>query len=711
MASPVDIGRYLAEVRERAGLKQIDLARKVTLSPAVLSRIESGERAVSEDELNDLLKAINTPESKSLRRTLERKWNLTPEPPLGHADQDLLWSAEVVSGELQALRDRPEVKHAFGRRIAEYLDELQRGSEKVRNQDYQVAFIGSIGVGKSTAICRLTGLEVPGDEGRPATPILEAGGGGVTVCEVHLRQGPDYGLLIEPRSDDEIRRDVSDFAEFFVKPTAASDAGDPETTDADAAGLSKEIARAVRNMADLRKRKEKSADGKTTWSDEAENLAKSFTDPNAFAVEILSRMQLARRVRRDLWYSPSSGKSPLQWLQEMFQLINNGRHPEFSLPKRIEVVVREPVLAVDGLSIRLVDTKGIDQTAERADLESHFDSPHTLSVLCSMFNGAPTTDIQLLLNRAKSVGVRNLHLRSALLVLPRPDEALAVKDDAEGIAARSVEEGYELKRDQIEMQLQRRGLEALPVGFFNSREDERSTFRDFLAGRIAVLRSFHRDWLMEVIANARNLIANHEKEQAQTVMRAAARRLGIWVQNNLEVGRVDESVHDSLLGALASAYASTIRATVNRSGNWPYLDYEHHLGFGARRVAAIASNSKFESFKAIAANLLQDDEFVDARELVEQSIRVLESAIDELLLKVQLMGRSLHVEMLKVDQAFWQGCVSEWGTGRGYRDRVTERNRRWFGDEAHSRIEGAVRDLLTTEWRIAVERVGALCQV
>src|SRR5262249_39447797 len=30
---------------------------------------------------------------------------------------------------------------------------------------------------------------------------------------------------------------------------------------------------------------------------------------------------------------------PLEWLQEIFERVNNGNHPEFSLPKRIEIIV------------------------------------------------------------------------------------------------------------------------------------------------------------------------------------------------------------------------------------------------------------------------------------------------------------------------------------------------------------------------------------
>lgn len=38
--SPIELGSYLMNIRDRAGLKQAELARRVTWSQAVLSRIE-----------------------------------------------------------------------------------------------------------------------------------------------------------------------------------------------------------------------------------------------------------------------------------------------------------------------------------------------------------------------------------------------------------------------------------------------------------------------------------------------------------------------------------------------------------------------------------------------------------------------------------------------------------------------------------------------
>lgn len=122
--------------------------------------------------------------------------------------------------------------------------------------------------------------------------------------------------------------------------------------------------------------------------DPAVDLAEKSVDADAFALEILARMNLANRTRRELWYPDISAKQPLRWLQEIFSQVNNGCHPEFSIPKRVEFIVLQALLNEEALSIRIVDTKGIDRTAVRKDIEDHFRDPNTAVALCSSFNDA-----------------------------------------------------------------------------------------------------------------------------------------------------------------------------------------------------------------------------------------------------------------------------------------------------------------------------------
>ena len=388
-------------------------------------------------------------------------WENLQEPTEGHPEETLLWDAEKTLQSINELAKRPDIKNAFAKRLEEYISQIREAAQPVLATGHSIAFVGNIGVGKSTVICRLTELEIPTETSETAEPVLETGAGGTTMCEVALVQGAEYGLAIEPRSEEEIRREVLLFSRHLK--FLPGDAQEESIEDPDFPGTSKELARAIRNMSGLaNSNRERGPDGR--FIDLAKSLAGEISDADSLAAEILRRMDLQARTALEITYSGDSENESLLWLKDTFRKVNYGMHPDFSLPHRIEIRVPQRILGQESLSIRLVDTKGIDDTAEREDLESHFRHPNTVVVLCSAFNDAPAPSAQQLLERALEGGFPDLDAKAALLVLPRPDEALAVKFD-DGFPVANVAEGYDLKKSR-QQHASRAEIFHLPVSSF-----------------------------------------------------------------------------------------------------------------------------------------------------------------------------------------------------------------------------------------------------
>ena len=706
MGSSVQVGRYLAQLRERAGFKQNEVAQRMTWSPAVLSRVESGGREISQEELADLLTVIGTEESKRFAETINRDWNNLPEPVLGHPEEEILWKAELALRDIDDLLGSPEIKNPFVRRLQEYQSTVKTAADLVFGVDYNIAYIGDIGVGKSTAICQATGLEV--QDNQKTEPVLEAGAGGITICEVHLAEGPEYGIFIEPVSDVELRREVNEFAHYQFRALASESENTEE--DQEIHGTAKEIERAIRNMSGLRNERIRAEGGVRRTVDHARNLARDFKDQDldqdALTVEILSRIKLHQRTRREMWYPEMSGKDELRWLRDMFLAINNGRHPDFSLPKRIGVTVPRPVLEHGSLAITIVDTKGIDGTAEREDLEFHLNDPRTITILCSRFNDAPSSSAQRLLDRAVEGQFPDVESKSAVLVLPRPEEALAVKTD-QGEPAEDAEDGYDLKGEQTMMMLKSRNLPIGGLEFFNVREDDLQRLNSFLLARVDQLRALHIKRLDEVIAEANALVENFESEQKSEILRAAAHRLHIWIEGNRELQPSPLPLERSLIKAMGDVYASSVRASVRRLGKWDKLDYSLQMGFGARVKAISAVTQKQLEFKATVKNMLDDPQMEEAHGLISQVQRLFDSDMDSLLISSQQMGTTIHTNDMQPDSTLWVQCENRWGQGSGYRSDVMRFHEEWFEANRPS-LEPRVQNLVEREWGRLLNRISNL---
>ena len=712
----LETGRYIEYLRDKADLKQNELAQKIGWSPAVLSRVESGKRSVSTDELNLILEEIGSEEAMNFKDTSGRVWRYVERPQLGHPDESILWEAEIALGKLNELLEDPNIKNIFVRRLEAFREELDDAAQRVHRTEHAIAFVGDIGVGKSTAICRVADIEVQDEKTGAFSPVLEAGGGGVTICEVHLVQGPQYGLIVEPRSEYEIHREVREFA-TLLKSAPKSREDSEETQDPDSFGTSKEIERAIRNMSGLTTIREQQKDddgniirrpdGRPQYvrRDLARDLAEKSADADALALEIISRMNLAGRTRHELWYPEISGQKPLVWLKESFERVNNGRHSEFSIPKLIQVMVRRHILGEESLSIRLVDTKGIDRTAEREDIERHFNEPNTLLVLCSTFNSTPSPSMQQLLEREKEGQLPNLEIKATILALPHPGEALAVKDD-QGYSAETVEDGYDLKVEQAEMTLNGIGIPQMRIGCFNAYEDAPESLNALLMDLVQNLRKVHSEHLGEVIKGVNDLLENSEKEQTREILRQAAGFLNAWKEDNEQLTSTLSPLRGSLLQAMRYTDASSLAASVRRHGEWDNFEYPTLLSSGARRMALSAVGPKRDRFNGIAEAIQKNPDYKDAVSFVQQADRILNAEVENLLQKCQLRGKSVHTEVMKPDTNLWTVCDDEWGRGGGYRARVTDHHVDWF--DKHRNSQERVQALIESEWQQILQRLSEI---
>jgi transcriptional regulator with XRE-family HTH domain len=695
----IPVGRVLERLRVEAKLTQEQLAEKVTFktSAASISRIEDGGKQVSDDELASILKAIGTTKGEEFATYLRQNWDNLDRPAFDHPNRNSLWQANLALQKLARLRDKPDLKSVFLRQVDLYERELRRLADFLQSCDHQIAFIGCIGVGKSTAICKLDNLLKPGENKLDKEIVLETGAGGITLCEVQITQGPRFGFRIEPRTRDEIEKDVEDYAEYLFKATRsdAVSAKQAKEDEGDNLGISREVVRAIRNMADLTTDTRKEDGGRKVRVDLAKELAAQYNSHTELAIQILNRMALPRRTRRDLWYSEESAKDPLHWLQQIFADVNNGRHPEFTLPAIMEVILPEPVFGSIELPLKLIDTKGVEQTAEREDLECHFDDPRTLVVLCTRFNDSPDIASQTLIRRAKEVGVRDIEAKTVLIVLPRPDEALAMKYDGGGTVEAEAE-GYELKKDQIDLRLSGLGVSGLPVQFYNAKENNPDEVRNALIAQIVAYRQRFCQQIDGLTAAVDHLNRNQENETTRLEFERVCQSLATWIDKHREIECEDLPVQAPLVTVIGNMqWASTVRAAIRYHGHWPKLDYYYHLAYGARKIAAQMISGRVEQLKIIVQNLIDEDEDSPASHFLNHVIASLEASVDTAYRNLQVAGREAYKKELESDYAFWTKCGGL--GGKGYCKTVGQVTDKQF-QSSYDDARQLLKEMIAKEW-------------
>lgn len=94
---PMNIGDRIVELRERAGMKQYELAQKANMNPAVLNRIETGKRPARDDEI----------------KTIAQIFHVSTDYLLGNSDSNSYYLNPETARMAQELHDNPEYRAMF----------------------------------------------------------------------------------------------------------------------------------------------------------------------------------------------------------------------------------------------------------------------------------------------------------------------------------------------------------------------------------------------------------------------------------------------------------------------------------------------------------------------------------------------------------------------------------------------------------------------
>lgn len=586
---------------------------------------------------------------------------------------------------LRALADAPETEHRVSDLASERADAIQVAQDYLDRRDHNVAFVGQIGIGKSSMIGVLAGLLVgaaPKDRASlRENSVLAVGSGGTTVCEVRIRttsavENDQVGLIIEPLTVEEMRREIRLFA---TDEWARRKNADRTRVDDDRDPTPREIQRVIRHMTALVERSEMSTEGgqkRKRTVDPLDDVIAQHDSAGSLANHLLDRAALLTRTDTEWWWDV--GPEAYRELKQRFDDINHGRTPTAMLPSRITIVVPRVLLDLTGgLDVEMIDTRGFDgQLASRGDIQSVMRDPRALVVTCVPFKDAPGDSIKSLLSEVLS----DAELRSAV---PRMVLVLMDHGDAEGVndCNGDREFGQELKQSECRRALDAVGLDAFSaennVTSFDTLQDTPKRLLDIIDSRIQAMRADVAASLTGQIRDAISFLNNLENVRIELARAEVDKRLRGTLKANFPSGApLRDPLEGLYSGIYGCRYASQVLASCRRDGSYPNMDAYAAIRAGAAKAVTNWLKALDMAMVGLFKALDQDEDFADVADHIRlRRDQYTNGHVASISRYADSVVREVRASL--ASSSVWERCANEWGHGGGFKDRVVGHLKAW----------------------------------
>lgn len=572
---------------------------------------------------------------------------------------------------------------------------LIESTDYLKNFNHTIAFIGKVGVGKTTAISKL--LNLIDDEGKE---LLQTGGGRTTVCEVEISESDKISIKIEPYSNDEIKKYLEEFSLYIENKVLKKSTTERE----EIFTLSSEIERALRNMLELKTRRFKEA-GKRKSIDDAIQLYETCHSRDEFYQNLLQHIDLENRNTTELVASTCDNK---KWIQSNFKDINNGNNKKVSLPKKIIVNFNENPISIPKINLSFLDTKGVDETANRQDIENQLKDSRTISVLCTSFNDAPDKVSTDILRYMKDSGLtKYIEKRVIILVLDKNGEAESIADLDEP----DLEEGREVREEQIEGDLKNSlNLHNIKIVFFNSKKDSFRELGSILTDKLLLLRREHENQVENIIESLDEIEKQTNTQLSVEALRRVRESIYVWLNNakniHCSLKKNFSSISETIVNR--GTHVSSVRACINRHGQWHNLDYYKILSDESRYQTVKIFDKSKDELNYIISNMLEQKDLYSQKGTLNSIQNLLESRVEKIYQKAYERGREDYFSNLFNDSSLWLNMKKEWGKGAGYKNRIERDTERWFLHQDYNSFDIKNSETLNIMWQELLDEINSL---
>ncbi|MEH2110482.1 hypothetical protein [Nostoc sp.] len=583
------------------------------------------------------------------------------------------WQEEIASLQ-QSLRreitkisggsDINVIKHICINNLKSKLERLEEIDKILSIEKYKIVFIGTIGQGKTTAICHLFNLisDFKGSKiinGRTRDVIetkalLSTGSGKTTICEVIIKAAEKTYIEIEPYTVDEMENIISEFCEYI--------ASKEDTQSDQKIIISEEIERAIRNVIKLKKVNKSVTDGdnnKTIRIDKAKELLEE-SGIEVLKKTALNNANLESRTCTQIEFN-NQGKEQ-DWVKYTFDDINNARLKDFAIPRKIYLYVSYDILSGSNLSQfdSVVDTKGLDENPIRKDLQKYIDSQDSICLFVTPFAAAPEANITKLIGYHLASKSKEFHHRFVTLILPRKGEPEKVHG-----ADEDRDLGMTIRQDEVHATFKKLNLDFFQenILFYDSlryyrddivkvdeeyKEDVQVDKHEFIKAIAGVIER-RKNLLLDEIKNIRESFRNIKNGDALTELENQTIKNAIQkIENVRDLSkRVPSFVYEDFIDKYLEYYHANYKAWNTK--------HAIHRNFGYYEPRDI---DIYYDAKVVA-------EGIDEDEMLKKFTREVKQELEDILYELTSANESLKTlipELVKEFYGLYDDFVDEVGT-------------------------------------------------
>lgn len=567
--------------------------------------------------------------------------------------------------------------------------------KKLNKTEFSVAFIGKIGAGKTSAICKASGLQYTDEKGK-IVDILKTGSGRTTVCEVRIEHAAKISIRVEPLPSKEVERVVHNFAEFIWNKSKKNVSDDEEGGNL----LSVELTRCIRNMLGLTIEKKKS---EAKLSDKAVELALTCESIVQLEELMYECLELDKRSELEIWPNESEAKNWHSWLKDNFAKVNDGKNKLISIPSLITINGPFP-LSRNGNTWKVIDTKGIDSYIRREDIRLILDTEEIFPIICSSFEDAPDADCRSFYDLSVELNLAARIARDAtLLILDKnvSDKVPDIPDDVIDTEERK-KIGRTFREDQVITIITHEYKIPPNTLTFDSWSDSESIIWQAIEDRkSAYIQSKRND--LERLMSASQELLSAESDKVHAFKRDLELLTSEW-RKNADARTPDWGHFGVDISKLfGNTHPRRLAACIDYSGLFYNLNVYEFINQRARSNSIVFCRNEIDCLKnellILRGKYPEFSTQIDSLEhnYVEQ-FNHFSSSVGE-------VSKEHWIEQVQTCFAIWNSMACEWRTGTGYRLRVIAHWDKWLNTDASKSIHESLLRKIASAWgRVLVEK-------